>query len=455
MKSARLTALLVGSVHLNLVYSGNRELRADAFHPRGFVTGNSACIGEQNLVRFRPMTEAFDLNPTLPGVPDPYPIYRAVRETDPVHWCPGAGLWAITRYSDAESVLKDGRFSRQAFLDNLESRMGTQAILTMQRHELVFTDNPRHRDLRAVIGSAITAKSMQGLRPRVEEFIEQRLAPWRGKGSMDVIQDFARTYPTEVASLWLGIPEEDRPRMVEWIFPLVAGRGIARDEATTLAANQAVESFNQYFRHLIGRRRQEPCDDLVTSLVNASAAHPGLMDDDDLISLFIAVFAAGHGPGIALLANTLLALLRRPAELARLREHPDCIATAVEEGLRFDPPTQAPNPLAATVDVEIGGRTIRQGQVVSVIIGAANRDPDAFPDPDAFDITRHPNRHLAFSGGEHFCLGAVLARLEGQIALNALLRNFSTLKLGCRDADLRWIHRDRFRTLESLPVVFG
>ncbi|MBN8248525.1 MAG: cytochrome P450, partial [Verrucomicrobia bacterium] len=222
--------------------------------------------------------------------------------------------------------------------------------------------------------------------------------------------------------------------------------------ATTTDANQAADRFTAYFQELISSRRRQPREDLVTDFVRAAATHPELFTDGDLISLFIAVFAAGHGPGIALLANTVLALLRHPAELQHLREHPEWTPSAVEEGLRYDPPTQAPNPVAAVADVEIGGKTIRRGQVVSVILAAANRDPEVFPDPDRFDITRHPNRHLAFSGGEHFCLGSVLARLEGQVALAALVRNFPDLRLGCDDSELRWIPHDRFRTLARLPV---
>lgn len=400
------------------------------------------------------MNPDFDANPALPGVPDPYPIFREIRERDPVHWCPGAGLWAITRFADAEAVLKDPRFRRQAFLDLLEARMGPQPILAMQRHELVFTDNPRHREMRAAISSAITPRSMQALRPRVEEHVEARLAPWRDRGAFDLIQDFARTYPTEVAALWLGVPEEDRVPIVDWIFPLVAGRGIARDAATTAAANGAADRFTGYFQELISARRREPQEDLVTALVQMASANPGLFSDGDLISLFIAVFAAGHGPGIALLANTVLALLRHPAECERLQAHPEWIPSALEEGLRYDPPTQAPNPLAAVADVELGGKILRKGDIVSVILAAANRDPDAFPEPDRFDITRHPNRHLAFSGGEHFCLGAVLARLEGQVALGALVRSLRGLRLGCEESALRWIPHDRFRTLERLPVCF-
>lgn len=401
------------------------------------------------------MTAEFDANPTLPGVPDPYPTYRAIREADPVHWCPGAKLWAITRYADAEAVLKSDQFSRQAFLDQVQARLGDQPIVRMQRHELVFTDNPRHHELRVLIASVLTPKSMQALQPQVQEFIEHQLGPLRSRGQMDVIGDFARTYPTQVAAMWLGVPESERAQIVEWIFPLVAGRGVARDPVSTAAANRAADQFTQYFRDLIARRRSNPQDDLVSSFVQAAAASGGLMSDEDLISLFIAVFAAGHGPGIALLANTLLALLRNPAEWDRLRNHPEWVASAVEEGLRFDPPTQAPNPLAALADVEVGGKQIRRGDVVSVIIGAVNRDPAAFPDPERFDITRHPNRHLAFSAGEHFCLGATLARVEGQLALQALVQGFPSLRLAIPESELTWIPHDRFRTLARLPVAWG
>lgn len=242
--------------------------------------------------------------------------------------------------------------------------------------------------------------------------------------------------------------------MVEWIFPLVAGRGVARDPVTTAAASRAADAFLAYFRELVTRRRSTPEDDLITSLLHAQGAGDGFFTDEDLLGLIVAVFAAGHGPGIAMIANTWLALLRHPSELMLLKEHPEWIVGAVEEGLRYDPPTQAPNPLAATSDVGVGGKIIRKGQPVTVLIGAVNRDPAAFPEPERFDITRHPNRHLAFSGGAHYCLGATLARMEAQIALGALLRKLDHPALDCDPDELRWLPHDRFRTMDQLPISF-
>lgn len=397
---------------------------------------------------------AFDRNPTLPGVHDPYPIFRHVREADPVHWCAEAGLWAITRYSDAQAVLKSEHFSRQAYLDVLEARSGPQPIIEMQRHELVFMDNPRHGALRRLAGEAINAGEIRTLQQKIDRLVEATLAPLLARDHFDVIADFACTLPTQVASEWLGISPEDRGQMVEWIFPLVSGRGVSRDPKTTAAANVAAESMGAYFLQLIENRRVAPHDDLTTALVRVQA-ESAEVSDADLVSLLIAVFAAGHGPGISMLANTLLALLRHPDQLAKLRARPDLVNSALEEGLRFDPPSQAPNPLAALTDVEIGGKTIRRGDVVSVILAAANRDPEEFPDPDDFDITRPRNHHLSFSGGAHFCLGAMLARAEGQSALRAVVCNLPELKLACDFADLHYIPYDRFRTLKALPVAFG
>ena len=194
----------------------------------------------------------FDSNPTLPGVADPYPVYRSVRESDPVHWCTGACPWAVTRYADADAVLKDERFSRQGFLDGVEARMGHHVILEMKRHELVFTDNPRHGQLRALISEAITPQAVQALKPKIARLTNEMLDPLLARGRMDVIGDFARTLPTQVAAAWLGVPAEDRAQIVEWIFPLVAGRGVAREAQTTAAANQAAEAVFGLLDVLIG-----------------------------------------------------------------------------------------------------------------------------------------------------------------------------------------------------------
>jgi pimeloyl-[acyl-carrier protein] synthase len=396
----------------------------------------------------------FDLNPTLPGISNPYPIYRAVRESDPVHWCAGANLWSVMRHDDAKIVLKDVRLSRQAFLDNLEARTGPQPIIEMQRHELVFIDNPRHGELRHLLHNAINAHEVSELQARIDLLVEQKLAPLRERGQFDVVGDFLLTLPTSVASAWLGVAEQDRSRISEWIFSLVSGRGVARDPETTAAANQAAKDLRAYFQDLMDQRRHAPSRDLISALLAGQFQQPALLSDDILFSLFAAVFAGGHTPGISLIACTLLALFEFPDQLAQLRSDPDLIPAAVEEGLRFNTPTQAPNPVAAIEDISLRGKTIRKGDALTVILASANRDPDAFPDPDRFNLARPLSHHLAFSTGAHYCLGAVLARMLAESALRALIQ-LPGLQMACAPAQLTWVPHDRFRMLASLPVSFS
>ena len=400
------------------------------------------------------MWACFDLNPTLPGETDPYPIYRAVREADPVHWCAGAGLWAITRYDDAQTVLKHPGFSRRAYLDQLERRIGSQPILEMQRHELVFMDNPQHEQLRRLIGDAVSVETVRGLKERMNALVESKLAPLLARGAFDVIGDFVQRLPTGIAALWLGVTDEDRERITDWIFPLVSGRGVVRDAATTAAANRATTELRAYFGGLVEQRRQAPTEDLISQLLAAQTKAPTLLTDDDLFALIVAVYAGGHTPGVALIASTLLALLQFPDQLKRLQADPSMLPAAIEEGLRFNSPTQSPNPLVALEDVALGNKVLRKGDVVTVILAAANRDPDIFPDPDQFDIRRTPNRHLAFSAGAHFCLGAMMTRMEAQCILGALTQRLSGLRLACEPRELVWTPHDRFRTLAALPVAF-
>jgi cytochrome P450 len=395
----------------------------------------------------------FDENPTLPGVPDPSSIYRAVRESDPVHWCAGAHLWAVMRYDDAQTVLKDPRLSRQAYLDALEARIGRQPITEMQRHELVFMDNPRHGELRQFIGDAINAQAVRDLRTEIDLLVEQKLAPLLSRGHFDAIGDFLLTLPTAVAAAWLGVPEEDREQITSWIFPLVSGRGVTRDPQSTAAASAAAKQLRAYFDSLVQRRSGSPKNDLMSALLATQAQAPSLLSDDDLFGLFAAVFAAGHTPGIALLAGTLLDLLQFPDQLARLRADSSLLPLAIEEGLRYNSPTQAPNPLAALEDISIRGKTIHQGDALTVILASANRDPEVFPAPDRFDVGRTPNRHIAFSAGPHYCLGAMLTRLEAQSILSALVQ-LPGLRLACNSGELTWIPHDRFRVLTALPIAF-
>ena len=371
-----------------------------------------------------------------------------------MHWCPGANLWAVMRYHDAETILKHPHLSRQAYLDTLEVRAGRQPITDMQRRELVFTDNPRHEKLRRLIGTAINAQSIGNLQATTDTLVEQKFAPLLARGKFDVIGDFVLTLPTSVAAAWLGVPDEERERVTAWIFPLVSGRGVARDPETTAAANKAATEMRAYFDALMKQRRAAPANDLISGLLAVQAQDPSLLSDDDIFGLIVAVFAAGHTPGIALMALTLLALLQNPDQLARLRADPSLLPLVIEEGLRYASPTQAPNPLVALEDINVGGKTIRRGQAVTVILASANRDPEIFPDPDRFDAGRTPNHHIAFSVGPHFCIGAMLTRMQAEKAIAALTQRLPDLQLACDIGDLKWIPHDRFRTLASLPVSF-
>ncbi len=358
------------------------------------------------------------------------------------------------RHDDATIVLKDVRLSRQAFLDHLEARTGPQPVIEMQRHELVFIDNPRHGELRHLLHKAINAHEVSELQAQIDLLVEQKLAPLRVRGEFDVVGDFLSTLPTSVASAWLGVPEQDRSMISERIFPLVAGRGVARDPETTAAANQAAEDLHAYFQGLMDQRRHAPSSDLISALLAAQFQQPELLSDDILFSLLVAVFAGGHTPGIALIACTLLALFEFPDQLAQLRSDPDLLPAVVEEGLRFNSPTQAPNPLAAIEDISLRGKTIRKGDALTVILASANRDPDVFADPDRFNLARPVSHHLAFSVGAHYCLGAVLARMLTESALRALIQ-LPGLRMACAPAQLTWVPHDRFRMLASLPVSFS
>ncbi len=397
----------------------------------------------------------FDLNPTLPGHADPYPIFRAVREADPVHWCEAARIWAVMRYADAQTVLKHPNLSRQAYLDQLEAKSGPQPIIAMQRHELVFMDNPHHEQLRHALSEAFNADAIRGMKASVDSFVESKLTPLLARDQFDLVGDFVGRLPTGIAAMWLGVPEAEREEIVDWIFPLVSGRGVVRDPKTTAAANQAATELRTYFQKLIDQRRAKPTDDLVSRLLASQAKEPSLVSDDDLISIIIGVFGGGHTPGVALIAMTMLNLMQSPEQLAELRSNPALLPLAVEEGLRYNTPTQAPNPLVAIEDVVVAGKTIQKGQSVTVILAAANRDPEAFPDPERFNIHRTPNHHLAFSAGAHYCIGAMMMRMEAVSILGALVQRLSQPRLACQVSDLKWTPHDRFRVLAAMPVAFG
>jgi pimeloyl-[acyl-carrier protein] synthase len=390
-------------------------------------------------------------DPALPGHPDPYPIYHQLRALKSVYWSPAMNGWVLLRYMDAVSYLSDRRFSRQAYLQTLRQRYGDSPILESQRREIVFSDPPQHRRLRRLAERASHLQNSVPFRPQIERIVNEKLARFQSRGEMDLIADLAEPLPPEILAFWLGVPLADVPSLKAWVLAIQMGRGIVRTPETTAMANQAVKELETYFGQLIAERRESPRADAITSLSQVEDQGDKLTDQE-LLMFSWGLFAAGHTSVQYLIGNALLALLRHPDQLEKLRSDRSLIASAVEEALRYDPPTQALNPQVALEDVTIGDETIKKGEAVSVLIGAVNRDPERFPNPDHFDITRTDHHHLSFSSGEHFCLGSSLARLQAQITLDSILKRLSNLQLATDK--LEWQKLGRFRGLVSLPVTF-
>ncbi|HEY6395024.1 MAG TPA: cytochrome P450, partial [Candidatus Binataceae bacterium] len=252
-----------------------------------------------------------------------------------------------------------------------------------------------------------------------------------------------------VIAQMLGVPPEDWETLRGWVHGIVLSRGIVRTPEMMAEGDASARNFDEYLRRLIAEKKFSLGGDLMSALLSVEEKGKKL-SDDQIVTMIETLFAAGHATTRNLIGNGVLALLRNPAELKKLRENPGMIASAVEEMLRYDSPTQAPSPQIATEDVVLGGHRINKGETVSVLFGAANRDPARFPEPDRFEIARKDNEHLAFSHGIHYCLGASLARMEAQIAIAALVRRMPSMRLASEN--LEWRKAGRFRGLVALPV---
>lgn len=392
--------------------------------------------------------DLLDFDPAVPGVPDPYPLLHRLRREDPVHWSESAGTWVLTRYADAVEFLRRPDFSRQLYVDSLVRKYGDEPILQAQRRELVFLDDPEHSRLKKLLMQAFTPRMVAERQPDIDAVVHDLVDRAVEKGTFDLVADVGYPVNSLVISMFLGVPPEDRDRLRQAVEGIVAARGVTRTAEGMRRGDEAARFFDGYFEGLARSRRASPGPDLLTALLQAEEEGYRL-EHQQLLSVLGTLYAAGHSATRNLISNGMLALLRHPEELARVTG--GLVDTAVEEMLRYDSPTQATNPMLAVQDAEVGGRTIRQGQAVIVQIGACNRDPARFPDPDRFDAGRKPNDHLAFSTGAHFCLGAVMARAIGRAVFRRLLERCPSPGLG--PGDLQWIHADRFRGLAALPIV--
>jgi cytochrome P450 len=393
-------------------------------------------------VTFNPMDPTF--------VADPYPTYRQLRTEDPVHHSP-LGFWVLTRYDDVVAALRDPRLAKEAIAAFVAARFG--APVPIMGLSMLDRDPPDHTRLRSLVSKAFTPRVVEGLRPRVQQIVDGLIARAREKGSMDLIEEFAYPIPVNVICEMLGVPVEDHERFKGWSLDIARGLDsilLPPDSEVPKRSVASRTALAAYFRELIAKRRASPRADLLSGLIAAEEAGDKL-SENELLATCILLLIAGHETTVNLIGNGTLALLRHPDQLRRLRDNPALIGTAVEELLRFDGPVQRTARIPSE-DVVIDGRTIAKGEMVMPFIGAADRDPVQFPDPDRLDIGRTDNRHIAFGWGIHFCLGAPLARVEGQIAINTLVQRLPKLALATDTPRFR--ESLTLRGLASLPVQF-
>ena len=395
---------------------------------------------------------AFDLLCLEPGfLEDPYPVYRRLRRWDPVHRCPD-GSYFLTRYDDVAAVYRDhARLSSDKKVE-FRPKFGESPLYEHHTTSLVFRDPPDHTRLRRLFAAAFTPKALAALRPRVVRLVDGLLDRARERGGMDLIADFAFALPVELIGDMLGVPRADRGHLRDWSLAILGALEPVPGAERLERGNRAVEEFKAFLRALCDDRRRHPIVDddgeVLSALIAAEDEH-GALSELELLHQCIFLLNAGHETTTNLIGNGVHALLEHPGELRRLRDDPSLIDTAIEECLRYESSNQLGN-RRAVVDVEIGGVPMPAGTLITLGIGAANRDAAQFPDPDRLDVGRTPNRHLAFATGIHACAGMWLARMEGQVAIGRLLERFPALRPA---GPVVRGGRVRFRALASFPVA--
>ncbi|MBI4673902.1 MAG: cytochrome P450 [Chloroflexi bacterium] len=402
-----------------------------------------------------PLSLANMLRPEIRA--DPYAWYAQIRGQDPVHWDEPMGFWAITRYADVSHIYRDARFSRAMGFAGAFKRLPeaeqerSQPLYAAFSQAMPYTDPPYHTRLRSLANKAFTPRAVERIRPHIQSLVDRLLDTVEPDGRMDVMGDFANILLATVIMELLGLPLSCRADFKQWSDDLFATLGVVRYDPQVMT--QALASLDQataLLRDLYDQARKEPKDDLFTAL--ATVAEEGTrLSHAELFANTVILLAAGHETTTNLIGNDTLALLRNPEQMQRLRQDPTLIENAVEEVMRYDNPVQVTYRVAAE-NVALDGKEIQRGQIVNLLLGAANRDPAQFADPDHFDITRAELHHMGFGAGIHYCIGSPLARLEGQIAFDTLLRRFPNLHLATDT--LEWQTHPTFRGLKSLPVAF-
>jgi len=392
---------------------------------------------------------------------DPFPVFAEVRELGAVHevtLADGHRAWLVVRYDEARAALNDPRLSK-----DMHAALATGADLVAEglpgpafaRH-MLSVDPPDHTRLRRLVSAAFSPRRVEGMRPRVQTIVDDlldELALQESDSRADLVAAFAFPLPFTVICELLGVPEPDRAALGQGLTALLVPTSSPAQYARAKEASDAVVAM---LGALVQVKQDTPGDDLVSGLISARDGDERL-NNQELLSTIFQLIVAGHDTTTSLLGNSVVALFRNPAQLAQLRSDPSKIAAAVEEFLRYDPPVPHSTFRYAIEPVEIGNVTIPAGAQVVISLAAANRDAGRYSSPELLDIGRAEARHLAFGHGIHHCLGAVLARMEGQLALGSLLRRFPELRLAVPAGDLHWGHGDGLvlRGLSELPVIPG
>ncbi|HEY0735010.1 MAG TPA: cytochrome P450 [Herpetosiphonaceae bacterium] len=387
---------------------------------------------------------------------NPHPFYAQLRAEAPVYQVQLSrreSIWLVTRYNDVLAVLKDERFVKDRLQAMTPEQQAKQpwmpGMLKPLTRSMLTLDEPDHGRLRSLVHQAFTPRLIEQLRERVQSLCDELLDAAQRRGRMELIQDYALPLPITIIAEMLGVPARDRAKFHRWSRAII----LVFSGSQMLQGLPQIWLFMRYLRQFFKLRRKQPGDDLTTALIQAEAAGDRL-SEDELLAMVMLLLIAGYETTVNLIASGTLALLQHPEQKQRLHDNPGLIKPAIEELLRYTGPVDCATERFAREDVVFKDVLISRGEQVRAVLSSANRDEEHFNNPDTLDLTREPNRHLAFGQGIHYCLGAPLARLEGQIAINTLLHRMPKLRLAVAPEQLRWRRGLSLRGLEQLPVAF-
>jgi len=387
---------------------------------------------------------------------NPYPVYQQLLEEAPVYWSDETEMWYVSRHSMIQGLFRDTRLSsnRVAMLVRSitdEQKQFIQPMIDVLAEWILFLDPPEHTAIRRSVNKAFSLKTLNGMETRIHELVNECLTAVEEKGSFEVITDFAYPLPATVIAEMLGADPSDSGKFRQWSNDIACFLGEKTDASMALQCQQSILETQDYLRHVVKRYKQNPQDNLMKNLLKLQDDEP-TFTEDRLIANCVGLIFAGHETTTNLIANGLLSLLKHPDQLQALRDDPDLISSTVEESLRYEAPVQRLG-RAAVADIELGDTCIKAGDRVMLLVGAANRDPEAFENPQQFLIDRKSSPHFTFGHGLHHCSGAALGRLETRIAISAVINRFPSLALIDEQPD--WKMNFGLRSLNKLPLNIG